>query len=264
MGSSEGGDDAYACPSFSSYSSDRIAEIAVKVAAESSRNNGDEDFEFALVRQDIAEENLLGDGQIFPVFNRNLLLNRDGEFSQSCESKELEASVVAVPLSKLLLEEDRELNNPPSCSSSEADELENIPAGTYCVWRPKPADQPSPSPSRCDKSMSTGSGSKRWKFRDLLRRSNSEGKGNFVFVTPKKTEEISSSEAPKKAKAKTVSSSASGGSPSAHEALYLRNRAMKEGDKRKSYLPYKQDILGIFVNINGLDRKQDSFDRSHW
>ena len=39
------------------------------------------------------------------------------------------------------------------------------------------------------KSSSTGSASKRRRFRDLLRRSNSEGKDSFVFLTPSKREE---------------------------------------------------------------------------
>ncbi|KAL0377424.1 UNVERIFIED_CONTAM: hypothetical protein Sradi_3047900 [Sesamum radiatum] len=153
-------EEVYMCPSFSSYSSDRLAEIAVKVAAENSSDNGDEDFEFALVRQEreVLAEEFFYDGQIGPVF-------------------------------PLFIEdrEDHEPDNPSSCSSSEADEMENIPAGTYCVWRPKAAEQP--SPSRCNKSKSTGSGSKRWKIRDLLRRSNSDGKDSFVFLTPKNREE---------------------------------------------------------------------------
>ncbi|KAI3452433.1 hypothetical protein Pfo_009097 [Paulownia fortunei] len=250
-----GQEDGYTCPSFNSYSSDRLEEIAVKVAAENS--NDDEDFEFALVREDkeVLADEFVYDGQIgpiFPVFNRDLLLNNDDKFGGSCENKRLESSIM-VPLSQLFIEnrEDHEGDNPPSCSSSEADDLENIPAGTYCVWRPKAADQP--SPSRCKKSKSTGSVSKRWKFRDLLRRSNSEGKDSFVFLTPKNREEKSSIEVSKKAKGKGVYGGAPG-APSAHEALYVRNRAMKEMDKKKSYLPYRQDLVGFFVNVNGLGK----------
>ncbi|KAI3463004.1 hypothetical protein Pfo_019667 [Paulownia fortunei] len=266
-------EDVYICPSFNSYSSDRLAEIAVRVTVERSNDAagnegyaGDDDFEFALVRQD--EEVLTTEeffynrqsGPVFPVFNRDLLLNNDGELSTSSEKKMLESSI-AIPLSKLFIEEDHERDYPPSCSSSEADELENIPAGTYCVWRPKMAE--SPLPSQCKKSKSTGSASKRWKLRDLLRRSKSDGKESFVFLTPKHREEKSDkSIQPSKKANEKGSSSVSGGGPgstSAHEAFYVRNRAMKEGDKKKSYLPYRQDLVGFFANVNGLRRSFPHF-----
>ncbi|KAL0395694.1 UNVERIFIED_CONTAM: hypothetical protein Scaly_0017800 [Sesamum calycinum] len=255
-------EDVYICPSFNSYSSDRLAEIAVRVAVEKSEEDaGDDDgddFEFALVREDkevSAAEFLYGGqiGPIFPVFNRDLLIDKDGELSTISEEKTLESSI-AIPLSKLFIEEDQERDCPASCSSSEADELENIPAGTYCVWRPKLAE--SPMPSQCKKSKSTGSASKRWKFRDLLRRSNSDGKDSFVFLTPKRREEKPEKliQATRKSKGNVVRSASgfAAGSPSAHEALYVRNRAIKEGDKKKSYLPYRQDLVGFFANVNGL------------
>lgn len=240
--------EEYACLSFNSYSSDKLREIAVKVAAET--NNGDDDFEFSLVSEDkeFSAEEFAYDGQIgsfFPVFNRDLLRRNDGD-DRPLGTK------INVPLGKLLFGDD-DGDNPGSCSSSEAEELENIPAGTYCVWRPKAADQP--SPSRCKKSRSTGSTSKRWKFSDLLRRSNSEGKDSFVFLTPKNREEKVAVEVPKKGKGKGVDGA--GSKPlarSAHEALYVRNRTIREGDKKKSYLPYRQDLLGFFVNSNVFTR----------
>ena len=57
---------------------------------------------------------------------------------------------IRLPLRKLLIEE----RETASCSSSEADELEGVPSGTYCVWTPKAAESP---PGRCRKSNSTGS-----------------------------------------------------------------------------------------------------------
>ncbi|KAL6518836.1 hypothetical protein OROHE_017589 [Orobanche hederae] len=257
-------EDAYKCPSFSSYSSDRLVEIAVRVAAGSSndavQNGEDEDFQFALVREDDKEvlaEEFICDGQIesvFPVFDCDLLLNNNcGEESGGSKQSESRATV---PFGKIFIEDREEASdNPVSFLSSEADALENIPEGTYCVWRPKAADPP-PS-SLCKKSNSTGSASKRWKFRDLLR-SNSEGKNSFVFLTPKNGENKLLVDLPGKAKGKVVKGggSASGAgfprAPSAHEALYVQNRAINEGNKKKSYLPYKRDLLGFFVNANGL------------
>lgn len=247
-------DDVFVCPSFNSYSSDRLADIAVRVAG------ADDDFEFALVREDkeVSAAELLYSGPVFPLFNRDLIEN-GGELSTSsgCEQR-LESSNL-VPLSKLFAEEDDddERGSPPSCSSSEADELENIPAGTYCVWRPRMAEPP--MPSQCKKSKSTGSASKRWKLRDLLRRSKSDGKESFVFLTPKHREEKSNKlvniQAPKRENSGGLHSAAA----SAHEAFYVRNRAMKEEDKKKSYLPYRRDLVGFFANVNGVRRSFSHF-----
>lgn len=253
-------EDVYICPSFNSYSSDRLAEIAVRIAG----NGGevaadDEDFEFAFVREGndevLTEERRIG--PVFPVFNCDLFN----------EDEESEASV-AVPLSKLFIKEDNERDdnnndNPPSCSSSEADELEQIPAGTYCVWRPKLAESPG-LPSRCKKSKSTGSSSRRWRLRDLMRRSNSDGKDSFVFLTPKHhhREPSKSEKSIQSSKGnKPLRSTAGGGvgSPSPHEEFYVRNRAMNEAEKKKSYLPYRQDLLGFFANVNGLRRSFPRF-----
>ncbi|KAG6394207.1 hypothetical protein SASPL_144788 [Salvia splendens] len=251
-------EDAYTSPSFNSYSTDRLAEIAVQIAAEKSGddNENDDDFEFSLVREDkeFSAENFVYDGPIYPVFNRDLLL-RDGGGGGGGDGDDQCESSIKVPLSQLLLEDRRggNENNPPSCSSSEADELESVPAGTYCVWCPNPPDLP--SPTRCKKSRSTGSASTRWKFRDLMRRSKSDGKESLVFLTPKNRDEKLPAEIPKKLKGKGGNSSGSGATArSAHEALYVRNRAVNEVDRKKSYLPYRRDLVGFFINANALAR----------
>ncbi|XP_059670155.1 uncharacterized protein LOC132315770 [Cornus florida] len=264
------------CPSFNSYSSHRFAEIAARVGEEFSADeapsvgtsndlddNDDDDFEFSLVRneQDGTGDEIFFDGHvhpIFPIFNRTLVESED-------ESKPDDASALRIPLKKLFME-DREI---PSSSESEADELETIPPGTYCVWRPKVVEL---SPDRCKKSSSTGSASKRWRFLSLLRRSNSEGiqgKDAFVFLTPKnRAQKVDRNEKTENTKEGLSSGTAvrnagklksSPPPPSAHETFYVRTRAMKEGDKRKSYLPYRQDLVGFFANVNGLSRTFPTF-----
>ncbi|CAI9758595.1 unnamed protein product [Fraxinus pennsylvanica] len=258
---SSGQEDISICPSFNCYSADGLAEIAVKVTMESSNDavgyedhndDYDEDFEFAFVREN--QEVLTGDTKIkpiFPIFNRDLLVDSDEKCLESSDQVEN----IRIPLNKLFIEDrvdkEREI---PSSSSSEVDELESVPPGTYCVWRPKLAE---PSPSRCRKSKSTGSGSRRWKLCDLMRRSNSDGKDSFVFLTPKHREEKQEKiENSKKSKAKGAALYGGGmpGSPSAHEAHYIRNRAINEENKKKSYLPYRRDLVGFFANVNGLGR----------
>ncbi|CAK9162797.1 unnamed protein product [Ilex paraguariensis] len=274
-------DDLSLCPSFTSYSSDRFAEIAARVSEEfsqdsefgedeeqpvetshdfSDNDDGDDDFEFALVAGDpdaLADEIFYG-GQIrgvFPIFNRHLIEND----TEDHQIKPLdEVSRIRIPLKNLFVREREDELEPPSSSSSEADELESVPPGTFCVWRPKVVES---SPSRCKKSNSTGSSSKGWKIRDLIRRSNSDGKDSFVFLTPKNTEEKPGKskkiENPKEKKTPGEIVKVTGKSKaaaSAHEAFYVRNRALKEGNKRKSYLPYRPDLVGFFVNGNGLGR----------
>lgn len=307
-------EDSLLCPSFSTYSSDKLAYIADQVTrnhslpqndsdidlydndGEPNHQNDDSDFEFVAFRKTadgvFFDRN---DGPVFPIFNRDLAgtppeCDGGGKGGRISGAEEIRFS-----MEKLLIgneEEDRRsrLNPPPSSSSSEVDdELDANPAGTYCVWAPNPVRA---SPNRCKKSNSTGSSSspaKRWKLLDLLRRSKSDGKDSFVFLTPssssssssssslgfgsgkkekekKKKEEEEGANANVKSKEKRGGGSErnrSGGgdvagkrSPavSAHEALYVRNREMRRVDKRRSYLPYKQDLVGFCAALNGMGR----------
>ncbi|CAA3016877.1 Hypothetical predicted protein [Olea europaea subsp. europaea] len=177
----DGEEELCICPSFNSYTADRIAEIANKVTGLNTTDteddeNDDDEFEFALV---------------------------------GVES-------IRIPLKKNFMEKCK--NDYPSSSLSEADELEIIPPGTYCVWRPEFSES---SPSQCKKSKSTGSGSKRWKFRDLVRRCNSEGKDSFILLTPKhKEEKRKETVNSKKSTAKRVVSGEKSAANSLHEAFY--------------------------------------------
>lgn len=293
------------CPSFNSYSSDKLVDVAAKVTREFDHRDHDgeeafeenEEFEFVSVRK--AEDHVVVlDGQIgpvFPVFNRDLLSDQnptksqqitDGQDLKNREEDE-DVRCLRIPLKKLFSEE----HDPTSysSSSSEVDELEGVPPGTYCVWTPHSNSPPkaiasAASPSQCKKSNSTGtttssntkssssSSSKRWRLMNLLRRSNSEGKDSFVFLTPKnKEEEISNSnnsfeeensnsnsnskemkkvvvvkKKKKKEKEQTVSS--------AHEVFYGRKRESMERDKRKTYLPYRKDLVGFWASVGSLGR----------
>nr|GMD53301.1 uncharacterized protein LOC109178030 [Ipomoea batatas] len=245
------------CPSFSSYSSDRLAEIAARTADEFKRESSvpvefiaeeldeEEDFEFSLVPEhsEAFADECFYDGQIgsvFPVFNRKLLLDAEQDRGDD-EDLFVQGK------------EDNDLEPQSSSSSSEVDELESLPPGTYCVWRPKRNES---FPTECKKSSSTGSASKRWKLRDLLRRMNSDVNDSYVFLTPKKEENSKSKESglvlkvAGKTKVKKNKEAAPPSPMAAHEAFYLRNKAAKDGEKRKSYLPYRRDLVGFFANVN--------------
>ncbi|KAL3526060.1 hypothetical protein ACH5RR_014432 [Cinchona calisaya] len=262
-------EDLFVCPSFSSYSSDGLAEVAARITDEFTQENlsvqdDEDDFEFSFLRDD-RDPDVFFDGRIrpiFPIFNRQLLAANDGEFDKKTSSSDVIENKVRIPLKNLFIT-DREEREPPSSSSSEADDMESIPPGTYCVWRPKKVES-SLSENWCKKkSNSTGSASKRWKFLDLIRRSNSEGKDKYVFLTPKHGEATKSDQKNQHPKTKQTSGEivkverkwkAKGVPPSAHEALYVRNRAIKQVDKKKSYLPYRQDLVGFFANASALSR----------
>lgn len=221
-------------------------------------NEDDDEFEFSFVKESeispVAADEIFYNGQIrpiYPLFNTDLLLDNEDFMNASSNSRLEEASArpksIRLPLRKLFLEEEREPNS--SCSSSEADDLEGIPEGTYCVWRPKTDEK---SAGSCKKSNSTGS-SKRWKFRDLLYRSNSDGKDTFVFLTPSFKRKENKAEKATTDNASKVTAKSKGvpvveGSPAMH---YVKNGG---GEKRKTYLPYRQDLVGFFANVNGMSR----------
>ncbi|CAL1391813.1 unnamed protein product [Linum trigynum] len=282
--------DVAFCPSFSSYSCDRLADVAAAAAAEAAVNSSGNDEEFEFVSLSCADPDAieLGDHQqlvspvFFPVFNQD-------RFSSDAEGRSSDAPAAAEtiprPLSELFMD-DRDQHSSYSSSSSEADELEGAPEGSYCFWTPKMISPSSvtgasPSPGRCEKSNSTGSSAsttkRRWRLRDLLPRSSSDGKVCYLMVQPntagasssnnnssanndinlgKRSEEKSAADR----KAKPSPARAAKTAASAHEVFYTKSRALKDGDRRRSYLPYRQELLvGFFSNVNGFSRTLTPF-----
>lgn len=274
------------CLSFNSYSSDQLACTAAKVGKEEANNRvavfsnqndnestsnrceeeDNDDFEFVLVRSNLNDCTTIdGDREVafpvFPVFDRDLLLNYENESNNQRNGPEdVTSAAVRLPLKNMFIDE----RDPPS--SSEEDELDEVSPGNFCVWLPQrssPSPSASPSQSICKKSNSTGSSSKlRWRLRDLLhlRRCSSDGKESLIFLNPDHRHHnnnninLGRKKEEKMDKGKIVAAKAGKGKEkaSAHEMFYVRNKALKEGDKRKSYLPYRQGLFGFFANLNGL------------
>ncbi|KAJ1399479.1 hypothetical protein SESBI_30242 [Sesbania bispinosa] len=196
----------------------------------------DEEEEFSFVFANpagspISAEDAFADGQIrpiFPIFDQNLLFADDYDGVSELSPK----------VKKVFVQQP---DDSPSPSSSET---AAVPEGPFCEWSPKTAV----------KSNSTGF-SKLWRFREVKLRSNSDGKDAFVFLNPPaaKTEKASSEEA-KNVAVKKVKVVKGKTASSAHEKHYVMSRARKENDKRKSYLPYRQELFGFFANTNGLSR----------
>ncbi|KAI4388033.1 hypothetical protein MLD38_000409 [Melastoma candidum] len=261
------------CPSFNSYSCNHLLarlhlhdHLLVK-----EYDCDDHDFEFAPVSGDVCDPGFaISPYQIvpgFPAFDRDLLLE-NGYGVDVCDSLgggggggggDLRS--IRIPLKDLFMEEDRD------SQSTEADEeLEGIPEGSYCMWAARESGQS--SPSWCKKSNSTGSRSSgRWRFLDLLRRSNSDRRESFVFLKPSlEAAKLAKEERNSRGggKSKTTGAAAEGeqrkatSSGSRLEVFYTRNKVAVKGggggSRRKSYLPYRQDLVGFLANVNSLGR----------
>lgn len=217
------------CPTFSSYTTDRLVEIATRVSDDfkkiiNQEENDDELFEFApsSTQQDF-DSSVVHKSSVFPVFNRDLV------------------------------QADKNIQNRISTSSSDESDSESEAPGS-CVWRRKSIG--SPSATNCKKSKSTGSVLfKHFKICDLLRRSSSDGKQTYLFSSKidRSTNKIDYRQSPRHSAELTGKGKASPAS-SPHEMFYIQNRSIKEGDKRKSYLPYRQDLIGFFSVLGRASR----------
>ncbi|GJX91386.1 hypothetical protein Tco_0344712 [Tanacetum coccineum] len=222
-------------PSFSCYSSDSLtSSAAAKVSREFMQQHAagleelsdveEEDFEFSLefAGEEFSFEELALSGRVLlPIFDTDLVTKDEVE-SEVKELDNINSSSVIIPLEKMLI---NDTGDAVSYFSEEAEQVEDISTGTFCVtWR-------SGAHARIKKSKSTGSGSE---------------SGSRRVEESNKKRAIKSAEAPKRAgKSKT------GSSPSVHELFYVQKRAEQKGDKARSFLPYRQAILGFQVQVNG-------------
>ncbi|RWW27716.1 hypothetical protein BHE74_00020750 [Ensete ventricosum] len=232
-------------------------EFAFVVRDPDADDDSSEDFEFAFVVRDpdaspsVTADEIFSGGQIVPAYpfvNRGFLLASSGAEETEAAA---EANDVAdqIPLRRLLIEE-REAR---SASTSEEPEA----VGEYCVW----------APDRCNKSASTGS-SLRWRLRDLMiGRSQSDGKDKFVFLRaappspqPAKGKIANSTTKAATATAKKPSRVAQTGAVTGHRVYYGKGQngqAMKA--PRRSFLPYRQELFGLFAPVTGLRRSHHPF-----
>ncbi|KAM0834641.1 hypothetical protein ACQ4PT_063465 [Festuca glaucescens] len=188
-------------------------------------------------------------GHVYPVFGR----------PRSPPPKEEEAgtATVRVPLRQLLLAE-RGSSSPsrqeqPDDEDNADGELDGVPAETYCLWSPGTSPSPSSSPAQFPKSGSTGS-VLRWRQRLQVGRSHSDGKEKFVFL---QEDPAGSSSSPDR-------NGRAGESPGGIHSwsYYGRGRGSGRGSRRSSpttFLPYKQDLVGLFANASALRRSYHPF-----
>ncbi|XP_027926844.1 uncharacterized protein LOC114183878 [Vigna unguiculata] len=231
--------DSMTCPSFNYYTTVQLAVVDNQVGQDHNRTqNDDASFEFAAFRDEACF-----DDAFFPIFNHKI---QNRQRSSIAGGRDSGTAVLRFPITgdDIHRSEHNPLPAPlsdSSSSSSEVDELEGVPAATYCVWTPN-------SPRKCKKSNSTGSSSKKWKLLDLLRRSNSERKESYLFLTAasekKRMNERWSIEVAGKPKDNGFAEKKKA-AVTAHEALYVKNRELRMIDKKKSFLPYKPNLVGF-------------------
>ncbi|KZT76469.1 hypothetical protein F511_46506, partial [Dorcoceras hygrometricum] len=175
----------------------------------------------------------------FPLFNQDLLLSGDGTASLRLESLQS-----MPPVMKVFVE--TKDSGEMASSSARDDEI----FGPCCEWSNRKAVEM--SPVTCKKSNSTGF-SKLWRFKELMGRSNSDGRDTFVFLNNGTAveENVTAVKVKKGRKTKTT--------PLSSHEVYLKSKAKDEG-KRRSYLPYRPELMGFFTNANsGLSKNVHPF-----
>lgn len=248
---------------------------------ENKQESHEENFSFAFDGVNfstISAEDAFDNGQIkpvFPWFGGDRLLG-GGEGSADVEDLDLESLRLKnrLPNVKNVFVVTNDDDDECTATTSSASVDEEI-VGPYCEWSKKLVVEA--APRGCKKSNSTGF-SKIWRFKEFMHRSNSDGRDAFVFLNHPTPSTTTSTAAPvvvsvkKEEKAvegsplKKVNENINGGvggearkvekvkknkkaSLSPHEA-YMRSKA-KDADRRRSYLPYRPELVGLFTNVTG-------------
>ncbi|KAL8224576.1 hypothetical protein R6Q57_020051 [Mikania cordata] len=205
----------------------------------------DDDFTFMIVGEDEAyDDKVFEDGKIrpvFPLFDQNLLKE-----NEEYDIEEIDTLPILPPVDKIFIESPRGFP-----SSSTASKHDDAATGPYCTWSKDTTEL-------TKKSNSTGF-SKLWRLKEKVGRSNSDGRDAFVLLktSDKPTTSSSSSKPPVTSFVKVnvaggqarVVTKAKKPAVSAHEA-YLRSKGHTEEERRRSYLPYRPELMGIFTNAH--------------
>jgi hypothetical protein len=226
----------------------------------------DVEFEFPFVSQEsgagagaAAADELFADGRIrasYPVFGRVL--------------DEAAAPAPRAPLGRLFqLERARtsSVASRSSSSSSSSSTAADADAGvdgaspdSYCLWTP--GSSPASSPSRPPrKSGSTGSVARWRRIGELVvGRSHSDGKERFLFLSappsPARDRDHSTdSKAKQPSRASKSAAAELDTVPAGRRMSYGGGGGAKASTGgRRTFLPYRQDLVGLFASAHGLSR----------
>lgn len=264
--------------------SDNSAQRQEKLEEEDQNNEDEFTFDCQGTNPSISADDIFHNGE----FRSTVQIPRQ-DYLSSAHQQFLNLGHEYLPVKKVFFERS---------NLSPSSHVDGVAEGPYGSWLKN--EVATDSKERCRKSNSTGF-SKLWRFRDLLSRSNSDGKDTFLFLNEngkgnKKEEnnettasssasEKKNSPGEKKGSANEKTSSGGGGrgrgrgrgrgssgegkakvkgvtnetasvpGTSSYARLYGRhNNRGKEGERRKSYLPYKQDLVGFFTNASSMSR----------
>ncbi|GJN18271.1 hypothetical protein PR202_gb05414 [Eleusine coracana subsp. coracana] len=229
--------------------------------AHSDDDDSDGEFEFPFVSRDDAAvgcggaapaDELFAGGRIrafYPVFGR--VLDDAAPTTEPAEPPK-------APLGRLFQLDKARTSSVASTSSSSSSgssaaaggDLDAASPDTYCLWTPGLSSSAASSPSRPPrKSGSTGSTSRWRRIGDLVvGRSHSDGREKFVFLSaPSSPARDHGSSSPAN-KAKKQQQARGGMSMSYGGA------SANKGGARRTFLPYRQDLVGLFANVQGLRR----------
>lgn len=248
---------------------------AAEVVEDEAEDGGDE-FSFPVPPVSAADAFIV---PVYPIFGRPPSPPPRGEV---VEEEEPETATVRVPLGRLLLEErefrarEREQDGRSASArrawhEEEDEDLEGVPPESYCLWAPGGGGQSQSqssapaSPRQCRKSGSTGSVLRWRRISDrLVGRSHSDGKEKFVFLN---AAAVPVPEPPRRSTKEDEEGAGGGinkgGDPGsvAHQLRYYGRGGAGggSGSRRRSYLPYKQELVGLFANVSGLRRSYHPF-----
>ncbi|XP_066312239.1 uncharacterized protein [Miscanthus floridulus] len=250
---------------------------SVEAEAEDEADDGDE---FSFPVPPVAADSCIV--PVYPIFGRPPSLPPRGEVV--VVEEEPGTATVRVPLGRLLLEERefrarehdgrsasarrawREEDDDASGGGGGAgdEDLEGVPPESYCLWAPGGGGQSSApaSPRRCRKSGSTGSVLRWRRISDrLVGRSHSDGKEKFVFLTAAVPEPPRRSIKEEEEGGGGINKGGGDAGSVAHQLRYYSRGGggSGSGSRRRSYLPYKQELVGLFANVSGLRRSYHPF-----
>ena len=231
------------------------------VASGDEDSDSDAEFEFPFVSREseAAADELFAGGRIrafYPVFGRVL-------------DDEAPAPAPRSPLGRLFQLEQARTSSVASTSSSSSSStagagaagLDGASPDSYCLWTPGSASAAS-SPSRSPrKSGSTGSIPRWRRIGELVvGRSHSDGKERFLFLSappsPARDRDHSTdSKAKQPSRASKSAAAELDTVPAGRRMSYGGGGGAKASTGgRRTFLPYRQDLVGLFASVHGLSR----------
>ncbi|KAL6842627.1 hypothetical protein ACP4OV_027471 [Aristida adscensionis] len=240
-------------------------------AAAASEDDSDGEFEFPFVSREpaasAAADELFAGGRIrtfYPVFGRPFDGGDEDAHGAAPEPPR-------APLGRLFQLEGARTSSVASTSSSSSAASADAAAGldgaspdSYCLWTP--GSSPASSPARPPrKSGSTGSMARWRRIGELVvGRSHSDGREKFIFLSAPPSPAREHRAPNTKAKAKQPKGNKAAAAAAVTELdTVAAGRRMSYGAKaspggvagaRRTFLPYRQDLVGLFANMHGLSR----------